>query len=116
MAANYNITIEQGATFQFNLIWKDSSGNPIDLTGYTAKMQVRQRYSSEDAALTMSTEAGTIVLGGAAGTINITGPAVDTATITIKQGVYDVELTSAGGIVTRLIEGCVAVSPEVTRV
>ncbi len=115
MAANYDITIEQGATFQLNLIWKDSAGVPIDLTGYTAKMQVRQRYASDDAVLSLSTTAGTIVLGGVAGTINITGPAADTAAITIKQGVYDVELTSAGGIVTRLIEGCVAISPEVTR-
>ena len=115
MAANYDITIEQGATFQLNLIWKDSAGAPIDLTGYTAKMQVRQRYASDDAVLSLSTTAGTIVLGGVAGTINITGPAADTAAITIKQGVYDVELTSAGGIVTRLIEGCVAISPEVTR-
>ena len=66
MAASYDITIAQGAELQHNLIWKDSAGVPIDLTGYTAKMQVRQRYASDDAVLSLSTTAGTIVLGGVA--------------------------------------------------
>lgn len=115
MAANYDITIEQGATFQLNLIWKDSGGNPIDLTDYTARMQVRQKYTSDEAALSLSTENGTIVMGGVSGTVNISAPAADTANLSIKTGVYDVEIVSPSGVVTRLIEGCVVVSPEVTR-
>ena len=42
MAAVYDITIEQGATFRLSLVWKDSSNVPVNLTGYTARMQVRR--------------------------------------------------------------------------
>ena len=49
MAAGlYDITIEQGATFQMNLTWKDSTGSPVNITGYTARMQVRENYEAED--------------------------------------------------------------------
>jgi hypothetical protein len=55
-----------------------------------------------------------ITLGGVAGTITLLIPAADTATFTWWVGVYDLKLTSSSGVVTRLLEGSVAVSPEVT--
>lgn len=114
-AAVHNITIEQGATFQMNLLWKNSTGTPINLTGYTARMQVRQKYSSPTTLLSFSTSDGSIVLGGVLGTIAITGAATVTDDLVGKTGVYDLELVSAGGIVTRLVQGSVYISPEVTR-
>lgn len=114
-AVNYDITIEQGATFQLNLVWKAPAGTPIDLTGYTARMQVREKVTSTTPLLTLTTENGGIALGGAAGTIAVTAAATLTDDIAVKRGVYDLELVSAGDVVTRLIEGCVTVSPEVTR-
>jgi hypothetical protein len=114
-AANYDITIEQGATFQLNIVWKAPNGTPIDLTGYTARMQVREKVSSTATLLSLTTENGGIALGGAAGTIAVTAAATLTDDITTKRGVYDLELVSSGGVVTRLIEGCVTISPEVTR-
>lgn len=115
-AATHNLTIEQGATFQLNLLWKTSAGTPIDLTGYTARMQVRRKHDADTAMLNLTTENSAIVLGGAAGTIAITAAATLTDDLTGKVAVYDLELVSAGGVVTRLIEGCVTISPEVTRV
>lgn len=114
-AAVHNITIEQGATFQMNILWKDSTGTPINLAGYTARMQVRQKYSSPTTLLNFTTENGAIVLGGILGTIAITGAATVTDDLVGKTGVYDLELVSAGGIVTRLVQGSVYISPEVTR-
>jgi FlaG/FlaF family flagellin (archaellin) len=114
-AAVYDILIEQGATFQLHVVYKDSSENPIDLSGYTARMQVRQKYSDPDALLTLTTENGGISLGGVTGTIDVTSSATDTAELTTKCGVYDLELQNAAGIVTRLIEGNVTITPEVTR-
>lgn len=114
-AAKHDIVIEQGATFQLNLLWKDSGGNPINLTGYTARMQVRRRVNSDTTLLDLTTENGGITLGGAAGTINVIAAATATDDIAEKTGVYDLELVSGAGIVTRLIEGCVTISPEVTR-
>lgn len=114
-AATHDILIEQGATFQLNLVWKDSGGTPINLTGYTARMQVRQKIADTNPLLSFTTENGAITLGGALGTIAITGLATLTDALTVKSGVYDLELVSPGGIVTRLIEGAVTITPQVTR-
>lgn len=114
-AAVYNITIEQGATLRLSFIWKDSEEEPIDLTGYSARMQVRRSYSSTEKLLDLSTESGEITLGGAAGTITVEGDAAATELLKTKCGVYDLELTSQDGVVTRLIQGEVTVAPEVTR-
>ena len=39
-AGKYNFTIEQGATVDFEIAYTDSNGDPIDLTGYDARMQL----------------------------------------------------------------------------
>lgn len=113
-AATHNITIEQGATFTLNLIWKDSNNTPVNLTGYTARMQVRHRYSSTDTLLSLTTENGGITLGGSAGTIAVVASATATAAISDRAGFYDLELVNAG-VVTRLVQGVVSITPEVTR-
>ena len=42
-AGIYNATIDQGATWSVTVTYTDSNGAPINLTGYTAAMQVRQQ-------------------------------------------------------------------------
>lgn len=115
-AGQYDITIEQGATFERTLTWNDQNGSPINLTGYTARMHVRRtHYDNGTPLLTLTTENGGITLGGAAGTIALTVSATATSAVTAASGVYDLELVSAGGRVTRLLEGSVDFTPEVTR-
>lgn len=115
-AGKKNIIVEKGSTFLLNLIWKDSNQVPIDLTGYTARMQVRKSYNTSEKLLDLTTENGGITLGGIAGTISIKGPADQTTAIpdNIKGGVYDLEMVN-GSIVKRLIEGEADIRPEVTR-
>ena len=110
----YNLLIKKGETFTLSLVWKDSAGNQIDLTSYTAKMQVREGVSSTTTILDLSTATGEIVLGGATGTIDITVSAVNTSAIAGSSGVYALEM-DLGGVVTRLLEGNVTFSPEVVR-
>lgn len=114
-AATRDILIEQGATFRYNLIWKDSAGTPVNLTGYTARMQIRRKHSDPAVLLSLTTENGAITLGGSAGTINILATATGTASLPAKDSVYDLELVSGDATVTRLIEGAVTITPEVTR-
>ena len=114
-ASIYNLNIEQGATFTRTITWKDSTGAAVNLTGYTARMQIRERVESTSALVSL-TQASGITLGGAAGTVVITiTPTQTDALPNIKKGVYDLELVSNGGIVTRLLQGEVVVSPQVTR-
>jgi hypothetical protein len=114
-AASYDILIEQGATYVQTFIWQDSSGNAIDVTGYTADMQVRASRSSTAILLEASTTNGYIVMGTTDGKINISVPAAVTGALTATRGVYDLELTSPGGVVTRLLEGDVEIDLAVTR-
>jgi len=114
MAAGlYDITIEQGATFQLNLTWKDSNGSPINLTGYSARMQVRESYESEDVIVSLVSPTN-ITLGGALGTILITIANSVTSSLSFVEGVYDLELI-VGSTVTRLLQGKAIISREVTR-
>lgn len=115
MAGYYDITIEQGATYVQALIWKDSDGVAMDLTGYTARMQIRAKKSSETVLHEATTENGGIAITALTGTVTITISAADTAAFDFLKGVYDLELISGTSVVTRLVEGSVAVSLEVTR-
>ena len=111
----YDLEIKQGATLSLTATWKDSAGTAVNLTGYTARLQVRATYDSSSTILSLTSAAG-ITLGGAAGTIAITATATVTAALTAPfSGVYDLELVSGGGEVTRLLEGTATVSPEVSR-
>ena len=112
----YDLVIQQGATFSLAITWKDSTGAAINLTGYTARMQARSTYDATTSILSLTSASGDIVLGGAAGTITITASATITAALTAPfSGVFDLELVSGSGVVTRLLEGAVSISPEVTR-
>ena len=115
MAAVHNITIEQGATYRLSAVWKDAGGTPINLTGYTARMMVRRKYSDPAPLLTFTTENGAIVLGGALGTVEVTGLATLTDDLPVKPCVWDIELISPTGFVKRLLEGSATVTPEVTK-
>jgi hypothetical protein len=115
-AGKHNFIIEQGATFRRIITWKATNNTPINLTGYSAKMQVRERVGSSTVVLECSTANGRITLGGSLGTITIVAQDEVTALLTaMPKAVYDLELTSSGGEVTRLLSGGVDIAPEVTR-
>jgi len=114
-AASYDILIEQGATFSRTFIWKDSEEVAVDLTDYTARMQIRRTKSNSTSLAEATTENGYIELGGDEGTVIVTIPASVTADFEFLRGVYDIELIDSEGVVTRLVEGAVEVSREVTR-
>lgn len=114
------LKIYQGATFFESWAWstapdESSAYTPVDLTGCTARMQVRAKIDATTPLLTLTTENGGISLGGTAGTIELLIDADDTAALTWTSGVYDLEIVYPGGQVTRLAYGSVTVSPEVTR-
>jgi len=109
----YNLVCPQGATFSKQLTWA-IDGDPVDLTSYTARMQVREKYTSTNTILNLTTENGGITLGDEEGTVQIDIDATTTSGVVAKDYVYDLELISSS-VVTRLIEGRFIVTPEVTR-
>jgi len=109
-AGKYNFTLEQGATFSREITVQDS-GSAMNLTGYTPRMQMRSTHDSSTIALTFTAT----VSNASQGKISLS--ATDTLTSAVEEGiyVYDLEIESSGGTVTRLMEGNVTVTPEVTR-
>lgn len=108
-----DFTIEQGATFNLLLTWKIDEV-PVNLSGYTARLQARVDIEETDTILSLTTGAG-ITLGGSAGTISLNQTATQTAVLPNGEYVYDLELIAGNGTVTRLVQGQLSVSAEVTR-
>lgn len=110
-----NFVCPQGSTFSRVLTYKIDT-TPVNLTGYTAGMQVRERPYSKQYIVYLNTDNSGITLGGSAGTITLNIAASTTANFIAGDYVYDLELTSGNGTVSRLIEGKFNVTPEVTRI
>ena len=110
-AVEYPLTIEQGSTFQKQFRWK-VDGQVMNLTGYTAKMQLKKNYGGA-VVFELSTENSRILLGGAGGTVSLELAPEETAGLLAGNYVYDLELTN-GGVVRKLIRGTVVVVPEAT--
>lgn len=109
----YNIVCPQGTTFSQDLTYSVDDV-PVNLSGWTAEMQIREKHTSatEVAVLTIA-NGGIEILGG--GVIRLYLAAAFTATLVAKEYVYDIELTTPLGVVSRILEGKFIVTPEVTR-
>lgn len=113
-AGVYNFTIEQGATFRRPFTLKDSEGNPLDLTNFTARMHIRPEVDAEEVMVYLTTENGRLSTN-ASGVVEVFMHASVTATVD-RDGVYDMELISGTtGDVNRVLKGKVRLDPEVTR-
>jgi len=114
-AGKLNLGTRRGATWSTVLTWRNEAAALVNLTGYTAEMDVRT--TNEDTGtqlLTLTTSNGRISLGGAAGTITLTISATDTALLTAQTAWYDLLLVSGAGTVTPLFEGVFVIGPRVT--
>lgn len=111
-ATNSNFTITNATTGLY--ISGGLAYAPVNLTGYTAALQIRSLPDSPDAVLSLTTGSG-ITLTALTGQIDVHATATQTRSIDEGTYYYDLELTSVSGIVTRVAQGQVVVSPEVTR-
>ena len=112
----YPLKINQGSTFDKTVTWKTGAPPvPVDLTGCTARGQIRSEIDSPTVLVEMTTLNGRITLGGATGTIRFLFEDELTETFFWDSGVYDVEIVFPDGTVQRKLAGAVSVSPEVTR-
>lgn len=108
----YNIRAFQGATFNFVATWT-IGGTAVDLTNYSAAMDVRPTYQSSSSIFSLTNGSG-ITLGGTAGTITVEIDASAMGSAIAGLYLYDLELDS-GSEVTRLLQGNFDIKPEVTR-
>lgn len=109
MAIKANLQIDQGANFSTEIDVLDDNGDVVNLTGYTGAAQMRKHYTSSTATNF------TVAINAPAGTVTLSMSAATSANVTPGRYVYDCELTSSSNVVSRLVEGIVTVTPQVTR-
>ena len=124
-AGKHSFIIEQGATTNLNVQWTDASGSAVDLTGYQARMQIRPGIEASDVYISLSSSLqpdGTgLNLSGSngetpvqSGSIGIYISAYSSSLLNFTEAFYDLEMIN-GIEVTRLLEGKVRLSKNVTR-
>lgn len=109
MSTKANLVIDQGATFAADLYLSDEDGTKLVLNGYQANSQMRKWYTSTNPTATFTTF---INISSSFITLSLT--ANQTANIASGRYVYDVELND-GGTTSRIVEGIITVTPQVTR-
>jgi hypothetical protein len=113
-AARINLAIEHGVTYERLFTYKPGKV-PADLTGCTAKAQIRAKADATEVLLELSTTNGRIILGTTDGAIKLLIPKAVTGAITWKKGVWDFILTFADESDKKLMAGEVVINTTVTR-
>lgn len=110
-----HLVIPQGGTFEASWPTDDAAtGEPTVWTGWSGRMQVRSEAGDLIATLaTTGTRDGDVVLGDD-GNLTVRLPHTFTVTLSPGKGLFDLEMTDPDGAVWRVVEGSVAITPEVT--
>jgi len=126
----YSFVIEQGATTDFEVQYKDSNSTPIDLTNYSGRLQIKSTYTQDSGELYLTLSSslnpdGTgLNFSGSNGTtpptsgsIGIYIAACTSSALTFSEAIYDLEIYSGSGdcpYTVRILEGKVKLSKQVT--
>jgi len=109
MAIYANLVVDQGTDFSSFVTLEDTAGATVDLTGYTAAGMIRRTYLS-----TTKVDFTTSIPDPTTGEIKIQLASSVTGAMKAGRYVYDLEITSSGGAVSRVVEGQLEVNPGVT--
>jgi hypothetical protein len=109
---NLDITCMRNDTFKLNMDWVDGNDNPIDLTGYTFKAQVRKSKTASTAVLTFEDTdftkdaSGNLLMAKTSASMNIAA----------DNYFYDLQVTeTATGDVSTWLGGLFIVQEDVTE-
>ena len=95
-ASKYDFTIEQGSSFKISLIYKDNGGNPIDLTGWCARLvwktntNITQTFSSDN----IDHNVYKFIIDDINGKLTLMIPSSTTNSFNFNTAKYDLELQS----------------------
>lgn len=114
MAVQKNFEVDQNTTFTFILEYKDSNGNAVNLTGASAKMQVRDTQGGSKVAVSLTSPSGGITIDPLIGKLTFRMTPTQTNKLFYPKSAYDIMLTQDSGIKTKLLEGFLTLSRSVT--
>lgn len=115
-AGKYNFKLEQGVDFERDFVRKvKATGLPVNYTGFTGRMQIRSDVADKKVWLELTTENGGLVIAGAVGKVTVKITNAQASALKLEKAVYDIELISGSGVVTRFLQGRITIDPETTR-
>jgi hypothetical protein len=115
MAVNKNFEVDQNTTFTFEVQYTlEDEVTPINLTGATAKMQVRDTKGGSKLAFTLTSPSGGIIINGSTGTLTIKMTPTQTNKLFYPKSAYDIMVVDSNGNKIKLLEGFMTLSRSVT--
>lgn len=106
-----DLTVDQGADFQSTLDLIADDGTAINVAGYVFSSQIRKSYYSSNAAATITVT----VADEANGNLILSLSSAITANIMPGRYLYDVKMRDTANVATRIVEGIITITPQVTK-
>jgi hypothetical protein len=112
MAAYVELYLDQGTTFN-NIInlTDDVTNTPINVSGYVVTSQMRRSYYSANISANITCTLSNV----ANGEIIMSMTAANTTNIKAGRYLFDVKATDIYNITSRILEGIITVSPQITK-
>jgi len=115
MAVQKNWEVDHNTTFTFQIQYtQDDEVTPIDLTGASAKMQVRDTKGGSKLAFTLTSPTGGITIDGPNGLLTIKATPTQTSKLFYPKSSYDVMIIDSNSNRIKLLEGFLTLSRSVT--
>jgi len=111
MATISNLFVDAGSDYSNIITVSSTNGQPLNLTGYSVASQMRKSYSSSTAYAFAAS-----VYDAANGKVRLQLSASNSSAIPAGRWLYDVEITSPSGTKTRVVEGIVTITPQITQI
>lgn len=123
-AAQYDFSIEQGSSFRLSVVYKDSSGNAIDITDWCARLVWKTSANTTQEFVSDNTDVANYKfrIDGPNGKIILDFPAPSTNNFAFTSAKYDLELqsdddfyTDGGKFTLRLLYGNVKIQKRYSK-
>lgn len=111
MATISNLFVDAGSDYSNIIAVSATTGQALNLTGYTVASQMRKSYSSSTAYNFTAS-----IYDAINGKVRLQLNSTQSSAIPAGRWLYDVEITSPSGTKTRVVEGIVTVTPQITQI
>ena len=109
--AYIELTIDQGTNFETSVDLTNDDGTPINVASSVFTSQIRKSYYSTNSTANIVAT----ITDAANGNVKLSISAANTANIKPGRYLYDVKMLSAANVTTRILEGIITVTPQVTK-
>lgn len=105
------LTLDQGTTFETSIDLTNDDGTAINVTNYTFQSQIRKSYYSSNPTANITVT----IVDAPNGNVKLSMTAANTANVPAGRYLYDLKMTSNSNVITRILEGIITVTPQVSR-